>query len=73
MKFTIPALAAATLLAACQPGALVDSDVERGIAGAAAGYGVAKAIDGNADRGAIIGGLAGVYCDDAGICTRPRN
>ena len=26
-----------------------------------------------ADRGAIIGGLAGVFCDDAGVCSRPRS
>jgi len=72
MKFVLPLVAATALLSACVQGPLIDSDLERGLVGAAVGYGAAKAINGNGDRGAIIGGLAGVFCDDAGICTRSR-
>ncbi|RZV98231.1 MAG: hypothetical protein EX266_17815 [Rhodobacteraceae bacterium] len=60
------------LLAACGPGGVIDTDMERGLVGAALGYGAAKAVDGNGDRGAIVGGLAGVFCDDAGVCSRSR-
>lgn len=75
MKFCIPLVAATALLAACAPGGpggFIDSDVERGIAGAAIGYGTARAINGNGDRGAILGGLAGVFCDDVGGCSPSR-
>ena len=72
MKFILPLVATASLLTACGPGGFIDSDVERGLVGAAAGYGAAKAVNGNGDRGAIIGGLAGVFCDDAGVCSRSR-
>lgn len=65
------ALAIATLLTACGQAA-IDSDLERGLVGAAAGYGAASVIDGNKDRGAIIGGLAGIFCDDAGVCSPSR-
>ncbi len=70
-KFILP-LVAASALSACAQGGFIDSDVERGLVGAAAGYGAAKVVKGNGDRGAIIGGLAGVFCDDAGICSRSR-
>lgn len=69
-KFIIPLVAASALLSACAQGGFVDSDVERGLVGAAAGYGVARAVKGSGDRGAIIGGLAGVFCDDVGVCSR---
>lgn len=59
-------------LSACAPAGLIDSDMERGLVGAAIGYGAAKAIDGNPDRGAIAGGLAGVFCDDFGGCAPAR-
>ena len=72
MKFIYALIAATTLISACAPGAAIDSDMERGLVGAALGYGAAKAVNGNGDRGAIIGGLAGVFCDDAGVCSRPR-
>ena len=65
MKFILPLIAATTLFSACAPGAAIDSDMERGLVGAALGYGAAKAVNGN-------GGLAGVFCDDAGVCSRPR-
>ncbi|MBJ3763899.1 hypothetical protein ILP92_14195 [Maribius pontilimi] len=73
MKLIAPLLASAALLSACGPGGVIDSDMERGLVGAAMGYGAAKAVNGNGDRGAIIGGLAGVFCDDAGVCSRPRS
>lgn len=75
MKRIYSLVAAAALLSACAPGgpgSFIDSDMERGLAGAALGYGAAKAVNGNGDRGAIIGGLAGVFCDDAGVCYRAR-
>ena len=72
MKLILTLVAATALLSACAPGAAIDSDTERGLVGAAIGYGAAKAVKGNADRGAIIGGLAGVFCDDAGFCGRAR-
>ncbi|MEQ6250891.1 hypothetical protein ABMC89_18555 [Sulfitobacter sp. HNIBRBA3233] len=73
MKTVYSLIAAAALLSACAPGAAIDSDMERALVGAAAGYGAAKVVGGNGDRGAIIGGLAGVFCDDAGVCRRARN
>ncbi|MCK0167914.1 hypothetical protein MWU52_10170 [Jannaschia sp. S6380] len=72
MKPILAIIAATALLTACGPGAAIDSDMERGLVGAAVGYGAAKAVNGNGDRGAIIGGLAGVFCDDAGVCRRAR-
>jgi hypothetical protein len=72
MKFILPLVTMTALLSACGPGAVIDSDMERGLVGAAVGYGAAKAVNGNGDRGAIIGGLAGVFCDDAGVCSRSR-
>lgn len=60
---SIVALAAIGLLAGC-----LQNDAERGVAGAAAGALIADATDNSAVTGAIIGGAAGVFCDDAGIC-----
>lgn len=72
MKILLPLVASTALLSACTPGGLIDSDVERGLVGAAAGYGAARVVGGNGDRGAILGGLAGIFCDDAGVCSRAR-
>ncbi|WP_298431008.1 hypothetical protein [uncultured Jannaschia sp.] len=72
MKLHLALAALLTSLAACGPGGPIDSDVERGLVGAAIGYGAAKAVDGNGDRGAIVGGLAGIFCDDLGGCARSR-
>lgn len=61
---TIAILAAATMsLSAC-----LDNDLERGAAGAAAGAVVADVTGGNVLTGAVVGGAAGVLCDDAGVC-----
>ena len=46
----------------------LDNDTERGFAGAAGGALIADALDTNVAAGAIIGGGAGIFCDDAGIC-----
>jgi hypothetical protein len=60
--FSTTLVAAAFVLSACE------SDAERGLVGAGAGAAVASATGGNALTGAILGGAAGVFCDDAGIC-----
>lgn len=70
MKY-LSILALTGLLTACGQAA-IDSDLERGLVGAAVGYGAASVVNGNEDRGAIIGGLAGIFCDDAGICSPSR-
>jgi len=49
------------------PGCLT-TDTERGLAGAAGGAVIADVTGGNAVTGAVIGGAAGVFCDDLGVC-----
>lgn len=44
------------------------TDTERGLAGAAGGAVIADATGGSALTGAVIGGAAGVFCDDLGVC-----
>ncbi|MFN6924753.1 MAG: hypothetical protein ACK4P8_03810 [Tabrizicola sp.] len=44
------------------------TDTERGLAGAAGGAVIADLTGGNAVTGAVIGGAAGVFCDDLGVC-----
>jgi hypothetical protein len=56
---SIWALCAGLALAACG-----ETDLERGITGAAIGGVGAAAVDGDAFTGALIGGAAGVMCDD---------
>jgi osmotically inducible lipoprotein OsmB len=58
------ALLAATL---ALPGCLTN-DTERGLAGAAGGAVIADVTGGNALTGAVVGGAAGVFCDDLGVC-----
>lgn len=58
----IAVLGASSVLSAC------DNDAERGFVGAGAGAAVAAATGGSALTGAVLGGVAGVFCDDAGIC-----
>lgn len=60
---SLAAVALVGTLAGC-----LQTDAERGLAGAAAGALVADATDNSALTGALIGGAAGVYCDNAGIC-----
>ena len=62
IKFIVAVGAVATL-AGC-----MDTDAERGLAGAAAGAVIADATHNSAVTGALIGGAAGVFCDDAGVC-----
>lgn len=60
----ILAAAAIASLSAC-----LDNDLERGLAGAAAGAVIADATGGNAVTGAIVGGAAGALCDEVtNIC-----
>jgi osmotically inducible lipoprotein OsmB len=56
-------LACAVALSGC-----LETDAERGLAGAAGGAVVADVTGGNAVTGAVIGGAAGVFCDDLGVC-----
>lgn len=54
---------AALGLAACG-----QTDLERGASGAAIGAGAAAVTDNDVGVGAAVGGLAGIFCDDAGAC-----
>ncbi|PKP72808.1 MAG: hypothetical protein CVT84_16835 [Alphaproteobacteria bacterium HGW-Alphaproteobacteria-6] len=45
----------------------LETDAERGVAGAAAGALIADATDNSVITGAAIGGLAGVFCDDLNV------
>lgn len=58
-KITVLAFAGILGLAACG-----DTDIERGVSGAAIGAVAATVVDGDAFTGAVIGGAAGVLCDD---------
>ena len=62
-KTWIIAVVALVGLTAC-----LDNDTKRGLAGAAGGAIAADALGGNAAVGAVVGGGAGVFCDDLGIC-----
>ncbi len=59
----IVAFASVLGLAACG-----DTDLERGLSGAAIGAVTAEALGGDAATGALIGGAGGVLCDDVGRC-----
>ncbi|PPB80313.1 hypothetical protein LV82_02188 [Albidovulum inexpectatum] len=63
IRLLVLSLGAAFALSGC-----LQTDTERGLAGAAGGAVVADALGGNALTGALVGGAAGVFCDDAGIC-----
>ncbi|WP_333817552.1 hypothetical protein [Tabrizicola sp.] len=56
-------MAVALTLSGC-----LQTDTERGLAGAAGGAVIADVTGGNALTGAVIGGAAGVFCDDLGVC-----
>jgi hypothetical protein len=56
-------MAVALALSGC-----LNTDAERGLAGAAGGAVIADVTGGNALTGAVIGGAAGVFCDDLGVC-----
>lgn len=62
LKLTALAAAVATLAACGQ------TDLERGVSGAAIGAVAADAAGGDAATGALAGAAAGVFCDDAGVC-----
>ena len=59
-KFRLLLVAAAVVsLSAC-----LDSDLERGVAGAAAGAVVAEVVGVDPITGALVGGAAGALCDE---------
>lgn len=60
---SLPLLVFALALSGC-----LTNDTERGLAGAAGGAVISEVTGGNAVTGAIVGGAAGVFCDDVGIC-----
>lgn len=45
-----------------------DTDLERGLSGAAIGGVTANVLGGDTATGALVGGAAGVLCDDVGQC-----
>lgn len=56
-------MAVAVALSGCMA-----TDTERGLAGAAGGAVIADVTGGNVVTGAVVGGAAGVFCDDLGVC-----
>lgn len=56
-------IGAVIALGACQM-----SDTERGVVGAAGGAVLADAAGYDPLVGAAVGGTAGVFCDNAGVC-----
>lgn len=58
----------AVLLATFALSACLQTDAERGLAGAAGGAVIADVTGGSAVTGALVGGAAGVFCDDLGVC-----
>jgi hypothetical protein len=61
-RIVLPLFALAAL-AACE-----GTDLERGALGAAGGAGVAELTGADPVAGAVVGGAAGVVCDDVGAC-----
>jgi hypothetical protein len=57
-----PALLFTLLLAGC-----LETNAERGLAGAAGGAIVSDALGGNAVTGAVVGGAAGYFCRDLNV------
>ncbi|SMX33117.1 hypothetical protein [Octadecabacter ascidiaceicola] len=65
LKFRL--ILAATAIASLS--ACLDNDLERGLAGAAAGAVIADATGGNVVTGAVAGGAVGALCDEVtSIC-----
>ena len=50
----------------------LESDLERGIAGAGAGVVAAEVLGTDTTGTALAGAAAGVLCDDAGVCRPSR-
>lgn len=48
--------------------ACLRTDGERALAGAAGGAVIGSATGGSPVTGAVIGGAAGYFCDDLGVC-----
>jgi hypothetical protein len=66
-KSIILAAFAAFALSAC-----LESDLERGVAGAGAGYLGAQVLGTDPTGTALAGAAAGLLCDDAGVCRPAR-
>ncbi len=65
IKYLAVAALVATVAGCDQLG--LNTDAERGLAGAVGGAVVADAIGGDALAGAVIGGAAGAFCDELNI------
>lgn len=61
MRKTLPLVITSAVLALAACG---DTDLERGVTGAAIGGVGARVAGGDALTGALVGGAAGVVCDD---------
>ena len=57
-------------LAVLSLSACLDNDLERGLAGAAAGAVVADSLGGDPVTGALVGGAAGALCDEVTTACR---
>lgn len=70
IRFAGAALVVGSLAACADPYGQygISPDVQRAAGGAVAGAVVAKAVDGNAATGALVGAAAGALCDDIGVC-----
>ena len=60
---SLAAVSAVLALSACG-----DTDLERGLTGAGIGAVGAELTGGSAVTGAVVGGAAGVVCDDVNLC-----
>ncbi len=60
---SLTAVMAVLALASCG-----DTDLERGLTGAGIGAVGAELTGGSAVTGAVVGGAAGVVCDDVNLC-----
>ncbi|MFQ6547817.1 hypothetical protein AADZ90_007655 [Aestuariibius sp. 2305UL40-4] len=65
---TLGAICAFSVLSACAGSGIGDNDTERAVIGAAGGALIADATENDVATGAAVGALAGVFCDDAGVC-----
>lgn len=50
----------------------LESDLERGVAGAGAGYVASEVLGTDRTASMLAGAAAGVFCDDAGVCRPAR-
>lgn len=60
-------------IAAFSLSACLDSNLERGVAGAGAGVVAANVLGTDPAATALAGAAAGLFCDDVGVCRAARN